>query len=134
MAAARLPIGGVQRLGMGRGGGGSGIPSPALGGGSVVGGQSVPFSRSSSGSEGSFTTTTVTLPKSGKPTTLLVTFTTGVVLVQVVTVGSYTVSGVATAQVPLTLDISFLAEQTSVGVQTEVPGAAATVAGSVGYA
>ena len=98
-----------------RGGGGLNAP--------LTGGQSVPTSRTATGAETSFTTTTVTLPKSGKPTKVQVTISAGSVLVQVATAGNYTNAGVATVNSPISIDLSAVPEQTSVDIQTQAGGA-----------
>lgn len=90
-----------------------------------VGAQGVPATRTSAGAEGSFTTTTITLPKSGRPTTVTVSISTASCLVQVSTVGGYFVAGVVqAANPPLVLDVSFLPESTTVAVQTQASAAA----------
>lgn len=85
-----------------------------------VGAQGVTGTRSPVGAEGSFTTTTITLPKSGRPTTVTVSISTGSALVQVASIGGYAVAGVVqAANPPLVLDVSFLPESTTVAVQTQ---------------
>jgi hypothetical protein len=87
------------------------------------GNQAVPATRTATGAESSFTTTTVTLPKSGKPGSATVTISAGSVLVQVGTMGNYTAAGVATVNAPVVIDLSMIDEQTSVDIQTEAGGA-----------
>jgi len=90
-----------------------------------VGVQGVPATRSPTGAETSFTTTTITLPKSGKPTSVQVSISAGSALVQVATIGGYFVAGVVqAANPPLTIDVSMLPETTSMAVQTQASGAA----------
>lgn len=85
-----------------------------------LGAQGVPGTRSPSGAEGSFTTTTLTLPKSGRPTTVTISISTGSALVQIATLGGYFVAGVVqAANPPLVLDVSLLPESTSVAVQSQ---------------
>jgi len=94
--------------------------APAASASLNVGAQGVPGTRSPSGSEASFTTTTITLPKSGRPTTVVTSISTGSALVQVASIGGYFVAGVVqAANPPLVLDVSFLPESTSVAVQSE---------------
>jgi len=89
-----------------------------------VGVQGVPATRSPTGTETSFTTTTITLPKSGKPTSVQVSISAGSALVQVSTIGGYFVAGVVqAANPPLTIDVSMLPEATSMAVQTQASGA-----------
>jgi hypothetical protein len=86
--------------------------------------QGVPATRTATGTEGSFTTTTITLPKSGKPTSVQVSISAGSALVQVATIGGYFVAGVVqAANPPLTIDVSMLPEATTMSVQTQASGA-----------
>lgn len=90
-----------------------------------VGAQGVPATRTAAGAEGSFTTTTVTLPKSGRPTTVTISISASSAMVQVATLGGYFVAGtVQAANPPLVLDLSLLPESTSVAVQTQASAAA----------
>jgi hypothetical protein len=108
----------------GTGAGALGVPTsppPSLN----AGAQGVPASRTASGAEGSFTTTTVQLPVSGRPTSVAVSISAASAQVQVPTAGSRVAAGVVMANnPPLTLDVSGLPPGTSVGVQTEANGAA----------
>jgi hypothetical protein len=117
--------------GKGTGVGSLGIPTtppPSLNSGA----QGVPASRTASGAEGSFTTTTINLPVSGKPTTVAVSMSAGSAQVQIATAGSRFAAGVVMANnPPLTIDISGLPPGTSVAVQTEAN--AAGVIGIVVY-
>lgn len=89
------------------------------------GAQGVPATRTASGAEGSFTTTTITFPKSGKPTTVSVSISTASAMVQVPTIGGYFVAGlVQAANPPLVLDVSALPESTSIAVQSQASAAA----------
>jgi hypothetical protein len=110
--------------GQGTGVGSLGIPTsppPSLNSGA----QGVPASRTASGAEGSFTTTTVNLPVSGKPTTVAVSISAASAQVQVATAGSRVAAGVVMANnPPLTIDVSGLPPGTSVAVQTQANGAA----------
>lgn len=106
--------------------------SPKGGSSAVVAGQGVPFSRTAAGAEGSFTTTTVTLPASAKPTKVVVGVSTSSAQVQVVSVGKRFFAGVVTPNLPLEVDISALPPGTSVDVQTEA-NAALVISGVVGY-
>ena len=124
------PIGGGSRAGSGAGA--AGAPTVPSAGAATGGAQGVPFSRTTTSADTAFVTTQVTLPKSGKPRTVIVTCSTGIVQVQVTTIGSYAVSGVATPQVPLVLDISMLPDENIVNVQTLL-SAVGTVAGSVTF-
>ena len=111
----------------GRSGGGRGsLGVPASAGPSFnSGAQGVPASRTATGAEASFTTTTVNLPVSGKPTTVVVSISAASAQVQVATAGSRVSAGVVMAgQQNLVLDVSGLPPGTSVGVQTEANAAA----------
>ena len=105
--------------------------SPTLGANTAF--QGVVASRTATGAESSFTTTTVTLPVSGKPTTVQVSISASSAQVQVSTVGGRFVAGVVMAgQKNLEVDISALPPGTSVAVQTEA-NAAAVIGIVVGY-
>jgi hypothetical protein len=89
-----------------------------------TGAQGVSASRTATGAESSFTTTTVTFPKSARPTTVIVTVSASAVQVNVPTLGAYVVAGVATLNTdPLVLDVSMLPEATSIGIQTQAAAA-----------
>ncbi len=114
------------------GGRGSFSESPSGGSSAVRAGQGVVFSRTPTGSESSFTTTTVSLPASAKPTNVVVAVSTSSAQVQVTSVGKRLFSGVVTPQLPAEIDISALPPGTSVDVQTE-GNAAQVISGVVGY-
>jgi pheromone shutdown protein TraB len=89
------------------------------------GAQGVPATRTAAGAEGAFTTTTITLPKSGHPTTVSVSISAASAMIQVPTIGGYFVAGlVQAANPPLVLDVSALPESTSVAVQSQASAAA----------
>jgi len=104
----------------------SGAAGASTASGSVnVGAQGVPATRTAAGAEGAFTTTTVTLPKSGRPTTVQISISASSAMVQIPTLGNYFVAGlVMAANPPLVLDVSMLPETTSVGVQSQAAAAA----------
>ncbi len=104
-----------------RGATGSGAAGARASSSSVnSGAQGVPATRSPTGVEATFTTTTITLPKSGRPTTVSVAISAGSALVQVASIGGYFVAGVVqAANPPLVLDVSFLPESTTVAVETQ---------------
>jgi predicted ATP-grasp superfamily ATP-dependent carboligase len=82
------------------------------------------------GAEGAFTTTTITFPKSARPTTVTVSISVGSALVQIPTIGGYFVADVVmAANPPRVIDVSILPESTSIGIQTEA--AQASVLGFV---
>ncbi len=85
-----------------------------------TGAQGVPATRSPTAAESSFTSSAIDLPKSGKPTTVAVSISTGSSLVQVASIGGYVVAGTVQAgNPPLVLDVSFLPESTTVTVQSQ---------------
>src|SRR5579859_3736293 len=95
-------------------------PSQGAPGGATtgtVGYQGVPFSRTAAGAEASFTTSTVTLPASAKPTFVQVAVSASSAQVQVVSVGKRFWAGVVTTNLPLYIDISGLPPGTTVDVQ-----------------
>jgi hypothetical protein len=122
-----LPASGVgvrKPIPQGAGTGTLGVPAAAPPSGNS-GAQGVPATRTAAGAEGSFTTTTVTLPVSAQPTTIAVSISAASAQVQVATAGSRVSAGVVMANnPPLILDVTGLPPGTSVAVQTEANAAA----------
>lgn len=105
---------------------------PSGGGMAVQAGQGVAASRTTSGAEASFTTTTVTLPASAKPTKAIVAVSASSCQVQATSVGKRFFSALVTPNQPAEIDISALPPGTTVDIQTE--GNAVQVIGIVvGY-
>jgi hypothetical protein len=97
------------------------------------GARSVPFSRLVTVADSSFATTTVTLPRSSKPIKIVLAVTASAAIVQVQGNGPEVYSVTVSNTMPSVLDLTGFPETTTVGVQSEILGAA-TLTGSVFYA
>lgn len=100
----------------------------------VSGGRAVGFTRTVGGAaEGSFTTTTVTFPKTADPRDVTVAVSAGSVLVQVQGAGKEFIAATATVNAPANIDLSALPDSATVDVQTQGLLANQVISGTVGY-
>lgn len=109
--------------GRGAGTGPLGIPTSAPPNANVAV-QGVSAKRTASGSEASYTDTTIDFPASVKPTTVQVGVSAGMCLVKVSTAGQRLASGQAVYGQPYTMSLGLLPRGTSIIVSTEAGGAA----------